>query len=515
MLGQNKEIVSLEIIKTTLPLIYDLIIITVLSILILYYLINKISKPIEQLAIAANDITNNKQFYFDHSKYEEINILSNKLNTISHIQDQLRQANIAINIANEGLEQKVQERTAELKSALAAKSEFLNNMSHEIRAPINGFLILAEITADHWDKISEEERLYNMQAIVSSAKRIASLVGHLLDLAKFDKGEMSFTYHNIDFVETINEIIEESETLYLTKKNIKIKFINNTNQDNIIIEADEERIAQVLRNLVVNASKFSPEDSIITIFLDKVLLNYGDDESAVGLYCRIQDQGIGIPEDQLKTIFEAFVMSTRTKTKAGGTGLGLAIVTQIIKGHQGKIWATNNQDQGVSFHMLIPLQQQQQLKEIMDYRIINEPKKVLTINKEAELTKAPLRSLNILSIDDEQIVLQSMGLLLKTLGHHSFSAVGGIEGLKFLRETQVKIDLVFLDLMMPDMYGLNVLEEIRKDPALKHLKVILKSGTSDRAEINKAYNLGIIAYISKLSKIQTTIDAINKVAAIG
>ncbi len=109
--------------------------------------------------------------------------------------------------------------------------------------------------------------------------------------------------------------------------------------------ADKERIGQVLRNLFVNAIKFSPDHGVIKASIALLNDKY---------HFSLTDEGIGIPKDELETIFDSFIQSSRTKTGAGGTGLGLSICRQIVESHHGKIWAENNAGDGSSFHFIIP-----------------------------------------------------------------------------------------------------------------------------------------------------------------
>jgi two-component system sensor histidine kinase ChiS len=141
----------------------------------------------------------------------------------------------------------------------------------------------------------------------------------------------------------VKEVIEECKALYLGNKQIEIVHLFN---GEVNITADAERIRQVLRNLFFNAIKFTPDggkiESDIMIKDNQVLFS-------------IKDSGVGVPEDELLEIFEAFVQSSKTNTKAGGTGLGLSIAKQIIIAHNGKIWAENNEDKGSKFSFVIPV----------------------------------------------------------------------------------------------------------------------------------------------------------------
>lgn len=382
---------------------------------------------------------------------------------------------------NNSLEEKVKTRTIELEKALAAKTEFLNNMSHEIRTPIQGFTSLSEGLVEHWKSFTEDKRISLAQQVSSSAQRLGSLVGGLLDLSKFNANKMVMEYHEMDLNEEIKAMIRECKDLYLNGKNIQIYF---DNPSETIIQGDNNRLAQVLRNLFANAIKFTPENGTISISLKRIKLN-----TTESVHFTIKDSGIGIPADETESIFDAFTQSSITKTKAGGTGLGLSICKEIISSHKGKIWAENNKDIGSSLHFIIPISQ--------------------SSNKTLQNTLPPTTA-NILMIDDEDICLSSMELLILNTPYTLVKSDGGISGLEYIKNNHNNIDVILLDLMMPDIYGLTLLEEMKKNPETAKIPVILQSGTSDQIEIQKAYTLGISSFISKPYKKDIVLKVIEQ-----
>jgi two-component system sensor histidine kinase ChiS len=234
---------------------------------------------------------------------------------------------------------------------------------------------------------------------------------------------------------------------------------------------------------VLKAIKFSNSGTELVATIRDTML-----DGVQAIHFSLKDQGVGIPDSELHAIFESFTQSTLTKTKAGGTGLGLAICKEIIDLHHGKIWAENNPEGGATFHFVIPCSQ-------------NRPE--TAIDKDA-------KEFNILIINDEEICHFSMETILFGANCRLAKTTGGIKGLEYLRNNP-DVDLVMLGLMMPDMYGLNVLAEIRNDPKLAHLRVILQSGTSDFAEVKKAEALGIIKFIKKLYNKDNILQLLEKV----
>lgn len=233
----------------------------------------------------------------------------------------------------------------QLQNALSFKTQLLNNISHEIRTPVHGFTTISQGLVDHWNEFDNNKKFELAQNIASNANRLESLVGNLIDLSKLNNNKMVLLAEKIHIDKLIEDIIIECNTLYIKDKNITINFHKNAS---ILATIDKEKIAQVLRNLFINAIKFTPSPGTIDAYLNATAKN---------IHFTITDNGVGIPEEELKMIFESFYQSSRTKTQAGGTGLGLSICKQIIKLHHGKIWANNNQGIGASFHFVIPINQ--------------------------------------------------------------------------------------------------------------------------------------------------------------
>jgi len=240
-------------------------------------------------------------------------------------------------------EKKLIEQKKSLKKALTVKSELLRNINHEMRTHITSIVNISDILVESWHSYSEKERYENMKIAAYSGKRLLSLMKNILDLSKIESGKMSMQLANSSLGKLIDDIFKEAKLLYLRdKKNITLEKGIQPNLDTDCI-MDADRIYQVLRNLIDNAIKFT-ESGAIKICLTKQNNN---------LKVTVQDEGLGIPEDETDTIFDPFIQSTRTKTGAGGTGLGLAICKEIIRIHNGSIWAESN-NKGTSVHFLLP-----------------------------------------------------------------------------------------------------------------------------------------------------------------
>ena len=236
------------------------------------------------------------------------------------------------------------------EKANIAKSEFLANMSHEMRTPLHGILSYAEFGKAKIEKTSREKLLNYFTMIHKSGYRLYSLVNDLLDISKLEAGRMSFKLSIQDMLPIVRETVIELHSL-LEKKSISIEYQFETENTSAYI--DEERIHQLVNNLVSNAIKFSPENSCITLTFSDLTLpperTQKRDSLPRALSFSVSDMGIGIPEDELDMIFDKFSQSSKTASGAGGTGLGLAICDQIVRGHFGSIQARNNENGGATF----------------------------------------------------------------------------------------------------------------------------------------------------------------------
>jgi len=259
---------------------------------------------------------------------------------------------------HEQLQALVDERTTELNSARIeaeraneSKSEFLANMSHELRTPIHTILSFAEMGVKKSDRLSKEKVNQYFTNIHQGGERQLLLLNDLLDLSKLEAGTTAYEFGENDIRHVIEEQIAQHE-LMLQNKHLKIEIRPTPLETRLVF--DRVRIEQVIRNLLSNAIKFSQPNKTITIKLGLGEIHTQHD-SIPALTVSITDNGVGIPEDELKSIFDKFVQSSKTRTGAGGTGLGLSICHEIITAHGGEIWAENNRHGGASFYFTLPI----------------------------------------------------------------------------------------------------------------------------------------------------------------
>lgn len=279
---------------------------------------------------------------------------------------QRKRAEKALQRANEQLEKRVDERTSDYRRAKEEaeianklKSEFLANISHELRTPMHHILSYSKSGVEKINRVSQEKLLHYFSQIRTTGLRLLSLLNDLLDVSKLESGLVDYEMEKTDLVPIVGNLIDEFST-YVVEKSLSLK-MEETRLCTIAF-CDELKIEQVLRNLLSNAVKFTPAGKSITISFASGELTAGkrltDRKTVPSLKVEIKDEGVGIPENELETIFDKFIQSSRTKTNAGGTGLGLAICQEIIDAHQGKIWAENNRDCGATVCFVLPCEQE-------------------------------------------------------------------------------------------------------------------------------------------------------------
>jgi signal transduction histidine kinase len=265
----------------------------------------------------------------------------------------------------DNLQQLVEARTVELinardiaESANRSKSEFLANMSHELRTPMHAILSFAQLAIEKaaLDEPPISKLRQYMNRIEEGGKRLLHLLNELLDLSKLESGKTIYQMRPTDIKAIAADAVSQFEAL-ARSKNLHLDL--GPSAAPCLVLCDSERIRQVFANLISNSIKFTPAGGRIAITVAEasgamVELHQGDSAMEQALFIRINDNGIGIPPDELEDVFDKFVQSSKTRTGAGGTGLGLSICQQIIVDHGGRIWAENDDTGGTSICFLVP-----------------------------------------------------------------------------------------------------------------------------------------------------------------
>lgn len=251
--------------------------------------------------------------------------------------------------------QELRDAVDQAQAANRAKSEFLANISHELRTPMHAILSFSNFGLEKLTTVPLEKLSVYFERIHQSGDRLLVLVNDLLDLAKLEAGKMELEVSTQDLTELLVTHIGEQEAT-AAQKNVTVRLENR----NTPLEGsfDPIRIGQVVTNLLSNAVKFTPEGCTIALSISTGVMAIEDVNGSFSdvpaIHFRIEDEGIGIPNDELEQVFDKFIQSSKTNTGAGGTGLGLAICKQIIDAHNGLIWAESAESGGAVFNFTIP-----------------------------------------------------------------------------------------------------------------------------------------------------------------
>jgi signal transduction histidine kinase/CheY-like chemotaxis protein len=472
-----------------------LLISTLFALIVAYFLQGRISKPITSLAHAAREVADRQDFSVrvPQTSSDEIGVLIGSFNlmltTIQQRSADLEATRRSLEESNSNLEKKVLERTAELGSALMtvreashAKSSFLAKMSHELRTPLNAIIGYSELLSEDSTDAAVKE---DLSKILSAARHLLGLINDVLDLSKIEAGKMDLYIEPLDLWTIVQEIAGIVAPLCEKHKNTLIVEC----PDSIgVVHADATKLRQILLNLLSNASKFT-EAGKVTMKGTRASVD-GEDWIQID----ISDTGIGMTAEQMGRLFQAFTQADpSTSSKYGGTGLGLAICRQFARIMGGEVTVSSVHGQGSTFTFRMPAR-------------VRRPKAATGAQSAVPPPTEPAekQAQDVLVIDEDESVQKALTKILEPEGFSVISARTGQDGLRLARERNPKI--IILDILMPDMDGWTVLKELKQDPHLSAIRVVLLTMTDDK---ETGFALGASAFINKPIEQDQLLEAIQ------
>jgi len=387
------------------------------------------------------------------------------------------------------LEERVEKRTMQLIKAKEKaeesdklKTAFLSNMSHEIRTPMNAILGFTKMLDD--PNLKDSERRDYIDIINQSSLRLLSVINDIIDISKIESNQIEMNEMNFSLNSLISELFKFYKP-HVTRKKIKFKIHDTTGGTDYIVSGDEQKVYQVMSNLISNALKFTSTGTIEIGY--KIL------KDAVRFHCK--DTGIGISEDVQLKIFERFRQASFSHTKDhGGTGLGLSIAKGLVELMGGEIWFRSTVNKGSVFYFTIPY----------------IPKANLIIPAGSSITGKTMEvewsDKTFLVAEDEDLNYKYLYKILKKTKVNVIRVTTGREALDTALSND-RIDCILMDVKMPEMNGFEATKAIKA--IKKNIPIIIVTAYALSGERELAFSSGCSDY---LAKPYSDVDLINAIA---
>ena len=376
------------------------------------------------------------------------------------------------------------------------KTEFISNVSHELRTPLTSILGFTKIIKKRLEGIllpaldehpspkigkAANQVTGNIEIIISEGERLTNLINGVLDVAKIEAGKVDWHMEPI----SVRSIIERgaAATRSLFEGN-NVQFLVEIDDGLPEINADQDRIIQVLVNLISNASKFTEYGSVTCKAVR------ADKEIVISLL----DTGIGIAKDSLAQVFDKFKQVGETLTdKPKGTGLGLPICKQIVEHHGGRIWVESELGRGSTFSFTLPFIEHA-ISELRPNRTrdLNAFLNQLSIQGDTSISPSGKPKKTVLVVDDEPTIREYLRQELEPEGYNVEEAENGLDAISKAKELMP--DLVILDVMMPLMNGFDAAAVLKNDPQTMKIPIVILSIIED---LERGYRIGINRYLKK------------------
>jgi signal transduction histidine kinase len=395
-------------------------------------------------------------------------------------------------------ELQMQRTNEELIRATRLKDEFLANMSHELRTPLNSILGMSEALQEQvFGNINEKQRKA-LQTIEGSGEHLLALINDILDVAKIESGQFE-----LDLAPTNVAVLCQSSIAFIKQQALKkriqleIKLPNNLS-DQII---DERRIRQVLINLLNNAMKFTLEGGQITLEVNK----WEDRElenNNTWIRFSVIDTGIGIAPENINKLFQPFIqIDSALNRQYEGTGLGLALVKQMVELHGGKVGLTSKLGEGSCFTIDLPyLPSEPETREGLP---------TTTTEQESLFSRGAIESHLILIVEDNEANISTISNYLEAKGYCFLLAKNGQEAIALTKAHHP--DLILMDIQMPVMDGFEATKQIRLDPNLANIPIIVMTALAMAGDREKCLAAGANDYLSKPIKLKQLATIIQQI----
>ncbi|MCI0788941.1 MAG: GAF domain-containing protein, partial [Chloroflexi bacterium] len=393
----------------------------------------------------------------------------------------------AVAIGNAQFIEQTQQAREAAEEANRTKSQFLANMSHELRTPLNAIIGYSEMLQEEAQDLGNSEFEDDLERINGAGKHLLSLINDVLDISKIEAGGMDIYLETFPIAPMIQEVVTTIQPLVAKNSNtLEIDCPDSVGS----IHADMTKVRQGLFNLLSNSSKFTEQGTI------SLSVSRDTEDGREWVNFSIADTGIGMTEEQMEHLFEAFAQAEASTTRRfGGTGLGLAITRHFCEMMGGKVLVASETGKGSTFTMRLPAVATEP----------GEPQAGVEDPAPAETVEATPAPNTVLVVDDDANVHDLMQRSLAGQGFNLVRAMGGQEGLRLAKELLPAV--ITLDVMMPGMDGWAVLSALKADPDLADIPVIMVTIVDQK---NLGYALGAAEYLTKPIDRGRLLSVLNK-----
>lgn len=373
-----------------------------------------------------------------------------------------------------------QEYADKLQRMDKQKDDFLANTSHELRNPLHGMINVAQATLDNRNNQLDEEAQGNLRLLISVGQRMSLMLNDLLDISRLKEGKIRLETNSVNIASIVSGVFD---MLRFMKEGKNIEFVLNIPESFPNVEADKNRLIQILFNLVHNAVKYSNEGKIIVFAEEK--------GGMVAIH--VKDSGIGMDQQTLKTLFQPYEQGDSGMTAmGGGIGLGLSICKQLVELHGGTISVKTALNEGSTFIFTLPIAHEL-VKEVNQHPVFMEVAAGITDTK-TEVRMNTERS-RILVVDDDSVNVMIYKQILSPEQYDVVTCTSGKEALDILNKG--RFDLVISDVMMPYISGYELTRKIRERFSISELPILLLTARSQPEDVQAGFNAGANDYVTK------------------